>query len=147
MDLTTFQTIADQALVVLTWFATGAGDAVGGKIVDASFEKGKQLYQTVFHHFQKVPDQGRAVKVLEHFKEDPEEYTINLRDHLVDVLQADPQFYTELRHFLGQNTVQQIIASSGSVVRGNKMSNTASRGKQIIQAIDSDVEDNQMDIR
>jgi hypothetical protein len=147
MDLTTFQTIAEQALVLLTLFATKAGDAVTGKIVDAGIEKGEQLYQTVFHHFQKAPDHGRAVKVLEDFKDDPEEYTINLRTHLVDVLQADPQFYTELRQFLGQSTVQQIIASSGSVVRGNKMSNTASRGRQIIQADDSRVEGNQMDIR
>ena len=147
MDLTTFQTIADQALVLLTLFAAKAGDAMAGQIIDAGIEKGKQLYQTVLHRFQKVPDQGRAVKVLEHFKDDPEEYTINLRAHLLDVLQADPQFYTELRRFLGQSAVQEIIASSGSVVRGNRMSNTAGRGRQIIQADDSEVEDNQMDIR
>ena len=92
MDLTTFQTIADQALVLLTLFAAKAGDAVAGQIIDAGIEKGQATHQTVLHRFQKVPDQGQAVKVLEHFKDDPEEYTINLRAHLLDVLQADPQF-------------------------------------------------------
>ena len=68
MDLITFQTIAEQAIVLLTLFAGKAEDAVAGKIVDASIEKGKQLYHTIFDRFQKVPDQGRAVKVLENFQ-------------------------------------------------------------------------------
>lgn len=146
MDLITFQTIAEQAIVLLTLFAGKAEDAVAGKIVDASIEKGKQLYQTVFHHFQKVPDQGRAVKVLEHFKDDPEEYTINLRSHLLNALQADPQFSVELRRFLGQSVVQEILASSGSIVRGNKMSSIGPT-IQTIRAVDSYIEDNQMDIK
>jgi hypothetical protein len=147
MDPTTLQTIADQAILLLTFFATKAGDVVTEKIVDAGIEKGKELYQTIFHRFQKVPDQGRAVQVLENFKDDPEEYTINLRSHLLTALQADPQFFTELRHFLEQTAVQEILVSGGSVARGNKMTNTTGSGTQRMQADDNSyLEDNQMHI-
>jgi hypothetical protein len=147
MDPTVLQTIADQAIVLLTLFTTKAGDLVTEKIVDAGIEEGKQLYHTIFDRFQKVPDQGRAVKVLENFKDDPDEYTSNLRTHLLNVLQADPQFSAELRHFLGDSATQEILARE-SVVRGNKMASATGSGiQQIIQAQDSQVEDNQMDMR
>jgi hypothetical protein len=146
MDPTALQTIADQVIILLTLFTTKAGDMVTEKIVDASIEKGKQLYHAISDRFQKVPDQGRAVKVLENFKDDPAEYITNLRTHLLTVLQTDPQFSAELRHFLGQSAVQEILAS-GSVVRANKMTIATGDGmQQIIRAKDSQVEDNQLNM-
>jgi hypothetical protein len=147
MDPTALQTIADQVILLLTLFTTKAGDIVTEKIVDASIEKGKELYHAISDRFKKVPDQGRAVKVLENFKDDPTEYTINLRTHLLTILQTDPQFSAQLRGFLGQSAVQEILAS-GSVVRANKLTSaTGSAIQQIIQAKDSEVEDNQMEMR
>jgi hypothetical protein len=145
MDPTTIQAIVNQSVTLLSFFAASAGGVVTEKIVEAGIEKGKQLYQTIFHRFQKVPDQGRAVKVLENFKDDPEEYTINLRTHLLNVLQADPQFANQLRAFLQQSAVQEILVSGGSIARGNKMTNTTGSGIQRMQADDnSRLEDNQM---
>ena len=147
MDPNTLLTIADQSILLLTFVATVAGQWATERIIEAGVEKGKQLYRIVSDRFQKVPDQGRAVKVLENFKDDPEEYTINLRNQLLTVLKADPQFVSELRTFLGQSAVQEIIVSSGSVARGNKMSNTTGKGTQRIQADNnSRVEDNEMNI-
>jgi hypothetical protein len=145
MDPTTIQAIVNQSVALLTFFAASAGGVVTEKIVNAGIEKGKQLYQTIFHRLQKVPDQGRAVKVLENFKDDPEEYTINLRTHLINVLQTDPQFADQLRHFLQQSAVQEILVSGGSIARGNTMTNTTGSGTQTMQADDnSRLEDNQM---
>lgn len=141
MDPTTLQTIANQVIMLLT---LTTGEVVADKIVNAGFEKGKQLYQAIFHRFQKVPDQGRAVKVLENFKDDPEEYAINLRTHLLKLLQADPQFGTELQHILGQSAMQEILVGSGSVAQRNKMNNTTGKGIQRMQGDHSYLGDNEM---
>src|SRR5215470_14979277 len=118
MDVATVQALADQSITLLTFFAASAGGVVTEKIVENGIEKGKHLYQTIFHRFQKAPDKDRAVKVLENFKDDPEEYTINLRTHLVNILQTDPQFATQLRTFLQQSAVQELLVSGGSIARG-----------------------------
>jgi hypothetical protein len=148
MDATTVLAIANQSITLLTFFVASVGVVVTEKIVESGFEKGKHLYHIIFHRFQKVPDQGQAVKVLEDFKNDPEEHAINLRTHLVNVLQADPQFANQLRQFLQQGVVQEILVSGGSVAQGNKMTNTTGRGIQRMQADnDSHLEDNQMHMR
>src|SRR5689334_63721 len=87
------QTLAANSLMILTPFVTSsvakAEETVVEKIADETIKQGQSLFKMIFSQFKKVDDGGKAIKVLENFREDPEEYESNLQHKLIDVLQTD----------------------------------------------------------
>jgi len=143
------QTLAANALAVLTPFVTSlvakAEETMTEKIVDGSIEQGRRLYTMIFQRFKKVDNSDKAVKVLENFRDDPQEYESNLQHKLIDIIQSDQRFATELQQFFKQDAVQEIIARSESTAHRNIMTNSTNKGIQRMVAEDnSHLEDNKM---
>src|SRR6266700_2875344 len=135
MDSVNIQALAEQAIVLLTPFMSQLGDATAGAIADAGIAQVKHLYEIIRHRFQKEEkqDTGKALKVLENFQADPEEYQINLRNKLGTVLQDDPHFLHEVEQILRSGPVQRILASDDSLALNNKLRNSAGKGLQSIE--------------
>ena len=143
------QTLVANSLMILTPFVTSsvakAEETVVEKIADETIKQGQSLFKMIFSQFKKVDDGGKAIKVLENFREDPEEYESNLQRKLIDVLQTDHDFVAELQQFFEQGAVQEILVRGGSSARGNVMANSTNKGTQRMVAVDnSHLENNQM---
>ncbi len=135
--------IAEQAVLILTLLASKAEDAVVEKVVDAGIERGKQLYQAVVQRFKQEDDKGRALKVFENFEDDPEEYTINLENKLLDVMRQDPVFANQLLTIIQQGPLLEVSADKNSSASRNRLRDTTGRGTLRITATDqSKADDN-----
>ena len=138
MDSANIQALAEQAIVLLTPFVLQLRDATAGALADAGVAQMKHLYEKIRDRFKKEEKQdvGKAIKVLENFETDPEEYQVNLRNKLSTILQADPDFLREVELILNSGPAQRILVSEDSMAINNKLRNSAGKGLQSIEVTD-----------
>lgn len=147
MDATALQMITEQAVIILTAFASKLEDALDTNIVDVGLAQAKRLYESIKQHFQREDDKGSALKALEHFQEEPQEYQINLNNKLVHALQSDEAFAQVIAQHIQQGPLQEILASDRARVIANAMHNRSGQGRQTIDASgDAHVEGNNFNI-
>src|SRR5215469_6825774 len=95
MDPAALTTLASQVVAILAPFMpflSTATNAVATKVGEDAYEEAKYLYGVIHTRFAKEADNGKSSKVLQNFTEDPKEYTPNLENKLLQLLQADPNF-------------------------------------------------------
>jgi hypothetical protein len=149
MDLMNIQTFVDQIIVLLTPFMLQLEVATSGAIADAGVSQVKHLYEIIWERFKKEKEQdaGKSLVILKNFRDDPEEYQINLRNKLHSILQKDPQFLQKVEQILSSGPVQRILASDESIAINNKLHNSTGKGQQSIEVTGgSRAEDNTLNI-
>jgi hypothetical protein len=133
LDAATIAALTSQTITILTPFAAKAEEAFAGKVGEAAFEQGKRLYEAIRSRFAKEPDHGKSSKVLDNFTADPDEYTINLENKLLTLLQADPDFARILSQILQSGPIQSIEIGDDAIAEGNSMKNRLGKGSQTMR--------------
>ncbi|MFN8487581.1 MAG: hypothetical protein U0350_08325 [Caldilineaceae bacterium] len=111
------QTIA--VLIPLTPYAVKAGEAVASKIGESVIPGAKKLYELVQNRFMK--ESHETVKVFDHFVEDPKKYSGRLENVLLDLIEQDPDFATQLQRELQSQSAVQLIAIGRSFIESNEI--------------------------
>ncbi len=131
--LTTLTTLAHQVVGILTPllpFFGKASEAIATKVGEDVYEEGKHLYEVIQDRFTEEADNGKASKVLQNFTEDPEEYSPNLENKLLVLLQAYPDFAKTLNHILQTGPFQDMNFADNASVEDTHMNNELGKGTQ-----------------
>src|SRR2546425_129285 len=131
--LTALTALASQVVGILAPlipFFNKATDAVANKVGEDIYEQGKHLYDVIHARFAKEADDGKSSKVLQNFTEDPKEYSPNLENKLLLLLQADPSFATTLSQIIKTGPLQEMNFADDASVEDTHMDNELGQGTQ-----------------
>ncbi len=129
--LTTLTALASQVVGILASlipFINKATDAT--KVGEDVYEQGKHLYDLIHARFAKEADNGKSSKVLQNFAEDPKEYSPNLENKLLLLLQSDPNFANTLSQIIKTGPLQEMNFAEDVSVEDTYQNNERGQGTQ-----------------
>jgi hypothetical protein len=129
--LTALTALASQVVGILAPlipFINKATDAT--KVGEDVYEQGKHLYDLIHARFAKEADNGKSSKVLQNFAEDPKEYSPNLENKLLLLLQSDPNFANTLSQIIKTGPLQEMNFGDDASVEDTHQSNELGQGTQ-----------------
>ncbi len=138
--LTALTALASQVVGILAPlmpFFNKATDAVANKVGEDVYEQGKHLYDVIHARFAKEADNGKSSKVLQNFTEDPKEYTPNLENKLLQLLQTDPNFASTLSQIIKTGPFQEMNFGDDASVEDVHQDNERGQGTQRMKAGES----------
>ncbi|BDI32605.1 hypothetical protein CCAX7_46560 [Capsulimonas corticalis] len=133
--------LASQATAIITphlpaitaYVAGEAGKAAVGKGIDGAFDAAKSLWDAVSAKFAKHP---KAEKAASDLTSDPTDldYQSTFASKLAEVLAAEPDLVTELKHLLESPIVQRIVADDATVRDTQQIATSVAKSRQEIIA-------------
>jgi len=130
MDPLTLGILASQVVAILTPFFSKVGEAIATKFGEDAYEESKHLYEVVRDRFAKKDDGGRASKALQNFADDPQLYSNVLKETLLPLLQADPNFANTLSQIIKTGPLQEMNFGDESSIEDTHQTNEQEQGTQ-----------------